>query len=162
VVDRDGNIVGGGTRAINAASMGTVSHAGFALDRGVQGQGFMTRYNAQAEQSYRDHGISQITIHASGGNAGGMQFVGGYAWARAGYDFAPTSRADVAARWGSTKATGDASRYPPEVRAKIAKVASDPAASPLDYAMIGWTPGATMWPGKEIMLDTSWDGVKDL
>ena len=35
-------------------------------------------------------------------------------------------------------------------------------ASPLDLAMVGHTPGAKTWPGKEIMLESDWQGVKML
>lgn len=161
VTDRNGNIVGGGTRTIHAAASESVAHSGFMLERSVQGQGFMARYNAQVEQSYRDHGIERIEIHASGGKLSTGQMVGGYAWAKAGYDFRGDSRQVVAAIV-SAKYAGKSSPYSPEVRAQVAKVASNPHASPAEYAMIGWKPGATTWPGKEIMLDTSWDGVKTL
>jgi hypothetical protein len=167
VTDRDGNIVGGGTRAIRPAQFASVDHAGFALEPGFQGQGFMARYNQQAEQSYRDNGIQQINIHASGGTttgahssqgAPGTQLVGGYAWARAGYDFAHAgARGDV-----HQSATRLGSKYSPEVRAAITRIGQDPHSTPLDYAMIGWSPGAKTWPGKEIMLASSWDGVKRL
>lgn len=161
VTDRHGSVVGEGTRTIHAEDSKSVAHSGFHLQRDVQGQGFMTRYNQQVEQSYRDHGIERIEIHASGGKVGSTQMVGGYAWARAGYEFRGDSRyvvsALVLAKYGGSK-----SPYSPEVRAQIAKVAGNSHASPIDYAMIGHTHGAQTWPGKEIMLDMSWDGVKTL
>jgi hypothetical protein len=158
VTDRHGSVVGGGTRTIHAADSKSVAHSGFGLEPGIQGQGFMARYNAQVEQSYRDHGIERIEIHASGGNAGGTQMVGGYAWARAGYQFRGDSRYVV----GRLASVVHGPRYSPEVRSEIERVAANPHSSPIDFAMIGHTPGAKMWPGKEIMLDMSWDGVKTL
>src|SRR5215510_3756101 len=155
VTDRDGNVVGSGTRTVHAAKSGSVAHSGFVLERGVQGQGFMTRYNQQVEQSYRDHGIKRIEIHASGGKTTGL--VGGYAWARAGYNFTAESRYTTGSIV-SARFAGDTSPYPPHIRAEITRISKKPGATPLDYAMIGWKPGATTWPGKEIMLDTSWDG----
>lgn len=159
VTDRDGNTVGGGTRTIHHADSESVAHSGFMLSQGIQGQGFMTRYNQQVEDAYRDHGMKRIEIHASAGG----KMVGGYAWARAGYDFSGDSRATTAALvTGIHTHSSSTSGYSAEVRDAIKKVAANPRATPLDYAMIGHTPGATTWPGKEIMLQTSWDGVKTL
>lgn len=161
VTDRDGNVVGQGTRTIHRAESESVAHSGFMLQSGQQGQGFMARYNQQVEESYRDHGIKRIEIHASGGSGPTGQMVGGYAWARAGYDFAPGSR-ETTAIIVSARFTGAGSPYSPDVQGQIARVAGNPRSSPADFAMIGWSPGASTWPGKEIMLDTSWDGVKTL
>lgn len=154
--DRAGNPVGMATRTIHPADQASVSHSGMALEPGFQGRGFATRYNQQVEQSYRDHGIHQVQIHA----AGGGPMVGGYAWSRAGYEFRGAgARHDVAQH---AKAHAARHGYPPEVQAEVARVAADAHSSPIDFAMIGWKPGATMWPGKEIMMQASWDGVKTL
>lgn len=159
VKDRKGNEVGQGTRTIQAASRKTVAHSGFTLAEGMQGQGFMTRYNQHVEGSYRAHGIERIEIHASGGLAGGRQVVGSYAWARAGYNFSgPMARESVARAALAHKGAS------PHVRAEIERVAANPHSTPAEFAMIGHTPGAKMWPGKEILLGhgPGWDGVKTL
>lgn len=154
IKDADGNRVGSASRTIRPADQARVAHSGIFIEPQFQGKGFATRYNRQVEQSYRDHGIQQIDIHASGGG----QWNGGYTWAKAGYDFTGSSRGDVAALVTIVHARN----YPPAVQAHFARIAADPHASPIDYAMVGWQPGATMWPGKEVMTQVSWDGVKTL
>ncbi len=53
-------------------------------------------------------------------------------------------------------------RDPRPVVDEFWRIRRDPASTPLDVAMVGHTPGATTWPGKEIMLDSDWQGVKML
>ena len=86
--------------------------------------------------------------------------VGGYAWARAGYDFrnSGTRSATTAAAYLSSIRRGD----PTDVRAQFRDLSLSQKTSPLDIAMVGHTPGATTWPGKEVMLDSDWQGVKVL
>ncbi len=158
ITDRDGKEVGEGFRSIRAADQAKVVHASITLKPHVQGQGFMTRYNQQVEQSYRDHGIKQIELFAGAGNGA----TGGYAWARAGYDFAsPAARGHIA------RAATEFARRPgtsAKVKAEVKRVAANPKASPADFAMIGHTAGAASWPGKDMLLglDTGWEGVKTL
>jgi len=151
ITDRDGNVVGGVEREIRPAGQKEVSHGGLVIDEQFQGQGFATRYNARLEDAYRAHGIERIRLNAS-------LSVGGYAWAKAGYNFdSSSSRMNVADR-----ARELGRKFSPDVQAKIAKVADNWRASPIEFAMIGWQPGATTWPGKQIMLGATWSGVKEL
>jgi hypothetical protein len=160
ILDRGGNVVGGFERDIRPAGQATVHHGGLvlaadALTRAtsgdIQGQGFATRYNAATEAAYREHGIKKITLNAN-------IDVGGYAWAKAGYQFAsPHARQTVADR-----AHIKGLKFNPDVQAKIRAVANNPHSSPIDFAMIGHEPGASTWPGKQIMLGSNWDGVKEL
>lgn len=150
--DRDGNRVGGATRDIHPSFELTVEHIGFTLERGVQGQGFAERWQAQAEDVYRAHGMREIHLTAN-------EDVGGYAWARAGYDFAD----DRSRRQVAGKASRWAEKYgSDEDRREVTRLAGDLRATPLEYALIGHTDGATMWPGKKIMLYSLWEGVKRL
>jgi len=55
----------------------------FVLDSGVGGKGFGSRFYKNAEETYLQAGVDMVTIHAN-------LSVGGYAWARMGYDFTGT------------------------------------------------------------------------
>jgi hypothetical protein len=157
ILDRDGNTVGGFERDIRPANQATVSHGGLVLHRNpggeeVQGQGFATRYNAKTEVSYREHGIKRIELNAN-------IDVGGYAWAKAGYQFSDSyGRQNVIDR-----ATIHKIVHPnPKVNAQIDRVMANRRSSPIDFAMIGYEPGLSVWPGKMIMLGSNWGGYKDL
>lgn len=148
--DRSGNKVGEAGRVVERDGHG-VYHDALMLDGPVQGQGFATRYNQNAERTYRAAGIDEIRLLAN-------VDVGGYAWARAGYDFRNSrNRGKV-----SHRARQTLSEFTPAEQATIQAVLDDPAFTPLAMAMAGWRPGATMWPGKRVMLDSSWAGVKKL
>jgi hypothetical protein len=148
--DRDGNRVGSARRAI-AAHGKTVYHVTATLQENVRGQGFMTRFNSAAETHYRAAGVTEIELTAG-------KSVGGYAWAKAGYDFARQSdRSDVAVR-----AKGQLQTFDPAGRSAVQSVLSRPSFTPLEMAMAGWSAGATTWPGKKVMLGSEWDGVRKL
>ena len=149
--DRTGARVGTAQRIFDERTPNSIEHSSLELTPGMQGQGFATRFNAHAEAGYRRAGIEQITLDAN-------LDVGGYAWARAGYDFAnEASRISVVSH-----AESMAAFYPPDVQRAIERVVRNPNSTPIEFAMIGHTPGATTWPGKEIMLGAGWDGVKRL
>lgn len=149
--DRDGNPVGEATRTILRPEQRTVRHDGMGIEPGFQGQGFATRFNARVEESYRAHGIERIELNAN-------IDVGGYAWARAGYDF----RDDGARSMALVHVAKQADRYSQAIRDEVNRMIRDNNATPIELAMIGWTPGATSWPGKEMMLGSTWDAVKKL
>lgn len=151
--DRDGNEVGQACRTIHPPSQARVNHNYLVLNPGQQGQGFASRFNAHAEDTYRGNGIKQVTLHAD-------IDVGGYAWARSGYDFRnnTTRSSTTAAAFVASVRRGD----PPAVTNKFKDLHNSGKATPLDLAMVGHTPGASTWPGKEIMLGSDWQGVKTL
>jgi hypothetical protein len=64
-----------------------VSHDLLYLDKDQQGAGFAQEFNAHMENAYRDSGVSHIRLEAN-------IDVGGYAWARQGYDFADQATAE--------------------------------------------------------------------
>jgi 8-oxo-dGTP pyrophosphatase MutT (NUDIX family) len=151
IKDRNGNVVGSATRTIRPADQLTVQHDGMAIEPNVQGHGFATRYNAHTEQIYRNFGIHYVTTEA------GLN-VGGYSNARMGFDFANDfSRREVARRFESA-----APSLPASLRTEIDRLVSDPHTTPIEFAMLGYTPGATTWPGKELMLGSTWSGLKTL
>jgi GNAT superfamily N-acetyltransferase len=65
----------------------SVYHKLLQLDPSVQGSGFAAAFNAQAMQYYRQAGYKQVTLHAD-------IDVGGYAWARQGFNFRDPSTQD--------------------------------------------------------------------
>ena len=141
----------GTVRTIRPAGQATVRHDGMALQPGFQGQGFATRFNAHAEESYRAHGIERVTTNAN-------IDVGGYSHARAGYDFADgNARASAIVHMVQTSG-----KYSPDVRAEVNAAIGNHNVTPIELAMIGHTPGATTWPGKEMLLGSMWEGVKTL
>ena len=153
VLDASGRKVGESVRTIHPPGQARVNHNYLVLDKGIRGQGFATRFNAQAEDAYRANGIKIITLHAD-------IDVGGYAWARAGYDFRSNQTRSATVAWAYVQAI--TRNYPPEVTREFRDLMMSGRATPLDLAMVGHTSGALTWPGKEIMLESDWQGVKTL
>lgn len=155
IKDSQGRNVGHGDVLISPDGK-TVHHKEFVLRGPVQGQGFATRQMVHVVDSYRRHGVKTMTLTADAD-------VGGYAWARAGFRFGEPGIL-VNGRDGIAEIFRTAShkkRYA-AVRDEMQRVASNPHAEPIDFAMIGHSPGATMWPGKELMLKAMWSGRMDL
>ncbi|BCB82510.1 hypothetical protein Pflav_089200 [Phytohabitans flavus] len=86
ILDANGSPVGRVVREFRRLHDGGIAanHVSLRLDKGVQGRGFAGEWNRFMEDWYRYSGVSFIEIHAA-------STVGGYAWARAGYDWAPGS-----------------------------------------------------------------------
>jgi hypothetical protein len=86
--DREGNRVGTATRIFGedpATGKRWVEHSSFTLNPDAQSGGFSSRWLAQMEDRYRAAGVDHIKINATR--------VGGYAWAKAGFDFADAGTA---------------------------------------------------------------------
>jgi len=150
ILDGDGNVVGVVDHNIRPAAARIVDLAAIVLEPEHQKHGFARRYLGQLEDAFRQHGIEQIRLRTTE--------VGGYAWAKAGFSFGDFhSRRDVAER-----ALEIGRRFSPEVQDQIRRVANNLNAEPIDFAMIGWVPGASTWPGKQIMLGSMWSGEKQL
>lgn len=160
-----GKIVGSFRRILHPES-GVVHNDTFALAKSEQGAGFAQRFSAHAESALAKLGFRKATVSASG--------VGGYAWAkRYGWDPSkPTAAGDVPDRLRSI-----APHYPLDAGDK-AKVSSwlrafqQPDQSkwptPAEVANFGkgkyygLSGSREIWPGKEIMLDSAWSGVRNL
>ncbi|MEU1603555.1 hypothetical protein [Micromonospora matsumotoense] len=84
IVDPERGSVGRVVRAFQRDHDGSlfVEHTSLRLSDAVQGRGFARECNDHLENWYRESGVERIEIHAA-------STVGGYAWARAGYDWAP-------------------------------------------------------------------------
>jgi GNAT superfamily N-acetyltransferase len=142
-----------------------VEHDLFKLNAASQGHGISSRFLAASEEFYRKLGVEQINIHAN-------IDVGGYAWAKAGFDWrsksGPGSFADYAL--SDYRIDRFVDIYPDDIgtlktlRRKLTKenYEAGTAPTPYDIAMVGYTEGATEWLGKSIMLDSDWLGKKVL
>lgn len=160
--DATGGALGRFERKFTMGEFGVpeVEHVWFKIeDAGARGTGFGTRFIQQSEGYYISQGFSRITVHA------GLED-GGYTWARAGFDWNYTDgdpfgsvvdkinyfRTDDQAIIGTIGAWGSAMFYGDE----------DLVPTPMEIAMLGYTPGAETWPGREIMSGTHWYGEKPL
>jgi GNAT superfamily N-acetyltransferase len=161
IVDRDGNKAGEARRYITRNSVGEleVEHSSFVLAPEMQGSGFSSRWLRQMEERYKAAGIKRITVDADD--------IGGYAWAKAGFDFAEDSDARSMAARADMNAEFDPTTSP-EVRKQAAELkrraraGGDERPTPMEIAMLGWEPGAETWLGKRTMLGANWRGVKEL
>lgn len=130
------------------------------LDAKAQGTGFSRQFDAQSEHAYRANGISSISLHAVR--------VGGYAWARAGYEFVAE---------GATAATRLTQRAT-EASRQVTRALAQGRISQDEFAMLAprlLVPGqrpnkktisstqhliALGDLGKRIMVGANWEGVK--
>lgn len=167
VHDRDGKWVGRAMRTIGPSKTdpgkSSIYHTSFQLAPRVQGGGFSARWLRQMEDRYREQGIDEIALTTNS--------VGGYAWAKAGFDFADEKQMRQMADRFELRSTAPASVYGDSEQAKqqMRELAARAQSSnpddhplPIEFAMVGWEPGATTWPGKDAMIGTAWEGVKQL
>jgi hypothetical protein len=84
IFDSNGNEVGEFKRVfkVNKDGVFMVEHEYLLMDSAVQGQGFAKQFNKQAFSHYKKMGVERTQLQAD-------IDVGGYAWAREGYDWAP-------------------------------------------------------------------------
>lgn len=143
---RDGQRIGYAARRINFADK-SVDHAFFTMERAWQSSGIGSRFYQLTEQGYIRLGLREITIHAN-------IDVGGYAWARMGFDFANNGvREDLRRRafalWVQRYRDPDTAPFP-----------LDEAPRSWDIATLAGPDGYRI--GKVVMLGSDWHGVKDL
>lgn len=139
-----------------------VEHVLLQIEPEYQGTGFSQAFNRNAENYYISHGIEAIHIHAA------LQ-VGGYAWAKQGFDWAEYGGMTQQVRGRIERALRDPSlpsgvaRQGADIVARSRLPKDDPDhPTAREVASWGWVPGATTWPGKETMLGADWYGVKRL
>lgn len=142
-----------------------VEHAFLQLNRSVQGSGFAEQFNRNLYDWYRRSGVVRVEVHAN-------IDVGGYTWARAGFDF----KNEIAARQfmdrARVKVDQALARTPPkgltinQLRA-LDKYLRDMAdgtepTSAIRIAQFGRQPGQdgkdALWAGKWLMLRSDWLG----
>lgn len=136
VLDKDGAKIGNFERNI---SNGVVDHTYFKMDSG-KGAGFGSKFYKHLEESYLDAGITDVTIHAN-------IDVGGYAWAKMGYDFSDEYQRD-------------------SMKADVEKAYRDTYGREPDEDMYhSWEMASLIGPdgrkiGKETMLGSDWQAYK--
>jgi 8-oxo-dGTP pyrophosphatase MutT (NUDIX family) len=170
IFDANGNQIGTVSRQFYLGTDNYAYHAFLQIDRAAQGSGFAEIFNANLFDWYRRSGITKVKVHAN-------IDVGGYTWARQGFDFETVAEARAyltASADRIRKALRQAK--PPagltqqdllDLQQYVADMlAGKIAASAPDLAQFGRKPGQTArtakWAGKWLMLGTSWHGVKRL
>lgn len=136
-------------------------------DAAYQGVGFATEVGQVMEAWYRELGVSDISVHAN-------IDVGGYAWARAGFEFHPA----LSVRGMTEDLLGRILRVTPASDTESLRLLKDFGArlngpvenwpTPYDLSKIGRPADAKgqktwkVWPGKAGLLDSDWYGIKYL
>lgn len=164
VYDLDGNEKGEFQRKFFVDDSGdlVVEHALLDISDDVQGVGFSKAFNRQAENYYISHGIEKVNVHAALG-------VGGYAWAKQGFDWAPRGGATGSVKSRLSRMLDDP-MLPRSLRESGQSIADRFRLPPYDVdyptprelASWGYVRGAPTWPGKMVMLGSSWYGQKSL
>lgn len=166
IFDDQGKSVGEIERQFSRAEDGTLRayHMYLKLNPDVQGQGFAQAWNGHLENWYRDSGVGSIHVGAN-------IDVGGYAWARQGFDFESWATADGVAGRLKWRITQHATRYDTDQIAAAREMIDrmrlpfDDPRFPTAYEVseTGRKPGQgrnDFWPGKDAMLGSSWNGIK--
>lgn len=167
ILDSNGRSVGTTIRQFSRNRNGTLSvyHALMTLDRRVQGQGFAEAWNGRLMRWYSESGLDRITVSAN-------IDVGGYTWARQGFDFASVSDANVIRGRLREHMQLITRNYDADQKAAVADVLlrmdQVPFGSPgyptaYEVSQAGRKPGQGKddpWPGKMAMLGSYWHGVK--
>lgn len=172
LVNKDGDRIGRVSRTINFVNgrPNEIHNDLMVVDPAMQGQGIANDLYRRQEEWARANGVEKITIEAN-------IDVGGYAWARKGYDYSSPLVAqnhlrkllDRASSNQFAKSSTTETRTALENAYNAANAAAnrpgnsmDGIPTPYEISTIGYTPGAQTWPGKELMLGTHWDAVKYL
>jgi hypothetical protein len=176
IYDKDNKYVGAFQRNLvawkNNDDGSYVEHDSLYLNDDVQGGGFAQRFNAHAENAYRDAGFNQIRLYAD-------VSVGGYAWATQGYDFQNHAGLELALsrvrgaialkpEWKSNDKL-QAEFEALKARSTPEHFANGTSPKPVELAMLGHELAKVprdekhlMWPGKSGLMEAGWHGVKRL
>ncbi len=174
ITDADGRWAGDTMRAfardLQEDSEIYAYHDRLSIRQGVQGQGIGTSFLAACEAAYVKAGINEIRLHAN-------LDVGGYAWARAGFDFETADQAAITVddmlTYTDPDYTVNADGLPDEyqetltdIRRRI--VTEGVVPTPYELSRIGYDQrrirrdGSETWWAKEVMMDLEWDAKKIL
>ena len=153
IFDKRGRDVGDFERGIDLNADGTLSvvHEELLLNSNVQGQGFAEGFNNQAFSWYRSIGVDRVSLLANSD-------VGGYAWARAGYDWKdddPSNLLEIQER--INRARQGALTMPNGVLSRIDKIPPERREEQLALAQQLW-----LEVGGTVTDDTSSDEFRDI
>lgn len=165
IMARDGRTIGSFSRTFRRDENGKFVelHNGYlSINDSDQGQGIATDLYRRQENWAIAEGVEKVTIDAN-------IDIGGYAWARAGFDYASTQAAithiqrlrDRALR----KYGGEGESYKffqQRLRDYTSDRETNPLPTPYEISRLGYREGMRTWPGKELMLGTDWSAVKKL
>jgi hypothetical protein len=164
IYDADGNWAGEFQRKFFRDESGdmVVEHALLRIEDDYQGTGFSKVFNRTAENYYISHGVNKVDIHAA-------LDVGGYAWAKQGFDWAPKGGATSNVKrqfddvLSSPSLPASVRRSGESLRTRLDLPTSDPDyPAPREVASWGYVQGASTWPGKQTLLGSDWYGQKSL
>ena len=161
-----GSMVGSIERAVRRDADGVLwaNHKTLNLNANQQGQGVAREINDLLFDWYRDQGVSYVRLHAN-------IDVGGYVWARDGYDWA--TRGDAEGVLGLLRtamadepdAVRDAARALLD-RAENEAFGSENYPTPYEVSQLGRGDGdsgkAALWLGKRVALGAKWYGVREV
>lgn len=167
ILDANGRQVGTTQRIFrNTGGKLWVYHAYLSLNRNVQGQGFAEAWNGHLMNWYTESGLDRIEVTAN-------IDVGGYTWARQGFDWKDSYGAQhIGERLGYQLTGSNARRYTAEqvsaaqsVSDRLSRAHFGDSDYPTAYevSQAGRLPGQgkeDAWPGKTAMLGSTWSGVK--
>lgn len=146
-------------------------HALLELDRDHQGQGFAEAFNSHLFDWYRESNLDRVALTAN-------IDVGGYAWARNGYDWADKNAPKPIIRNLGLMARLDSGMIPADRLAEQQRMALDllqrfkttkfghpDYPTPFEVSQLGRWDGAgrdDWWIGKRALWGATWEGVKPL
>lgn len=165
--DANGVYVGTTQRILRRGSDGKlwVYHAYLSLNSNFQGQGFAEAWNGHLMNWYSESGLDRIEVTAN-------IDVGGYTWARQGFDWKDESDAySIGARLRRHVADNPGTYNEEQLAAaqdvldRLDRIDFGDPGYPTAYEMsqVGRLPGqgrTDPWPGKQAMLGSTWHGVK--
>lgn len=178
IVDDNGRKVGSFQRILDIQNDGspTVSNEYLSIANDYQGQGFAEAFYLQVEETLEEQGYEYVRIHAN-------IDIGGYAWARRGFDWDYDNGGGAADVEDNVYWTipdmrtrfGDTHPVIAELQAMGDRIKNGEEPHPWEIAAIGeddptchWTETTysgveiPMWPGKAALLGSSWYGKKPI
>jgi hypothetical protein len=168
IYDGNGNQVGEFHRRFFIDDSGKLAASHELLDiydEEHQGTGFAKVFNKQAEDFYISRGITDVHVHAA-------LSVGGYAWAKQGFDWGEKGGAgwsvkgkmdDILSLASSDPSLGGVVSSGRDLRARLDLPSSDPDyPTTREVASWGYVQGASTWPGKATLIGSDWYGKKVL
>jgi len=141
------------------------------MDGANKKSGFAFSYNRYMEDWYIANGVKEIHVMA----AGGAGFEGAFVWALNGFNWDSSEIARSSDLLGKIRRMRGMESNP-QVLAHLDNLASrvkeaerpdgtldaNKIPTPMEFALVGWYPGAKSWVGKKYMTNNSWNGVKRL
>jgi GNAT superfamily N-acetyltransferase len=138
---------------------GDVRHDEFWVTEKLQGRGFGTKFYRQSEVAYRRMGVGAIRLIAN-------SEVGGYAWARMGFDFDKTEKDHIWNKGSGPKGILGKAQDLWAIETGSDRIGGLPFPKQ-DHPWHAWEIAALTTPsgrrvGKEAMLGNAWFAVKEL